>query len=319
MLFLRYALFLPRFILNVLSIRDHVVIGISEPNLFITFLFLFLGKRNVKLYFPYDISFFRYHDEKQNFWYNHLTEGFNFKNADAILHKGPVDELQHLPDSYQIKDKPHLQFLPYCNKERMIDIKKSMDAKISKKQKGIHLVYVGGVIHHHPFDQSFIDTFQKIVDQKLYLHVYATNYSELVDDEAFLKLDKNEYFFLHQPIFGKDFQMELSKYDWGIYILYYNTQVRKELWVTTMFGNKVSDYLEAGIPIITNADMIFVAEILTKYQFGIVIDQPNQIRSALMEIDYEKFIEQLNHNRYKFTFEEKISKLEEFISTLDKT
>lgn len=309
---------IPRFFFNLLQIKESALIGISEPNLFITVMFLLLGKKNLKIYFPYDITFFRYHDYKRNFWYNYLPESFNFRFADAILHKGPEDELAYLPSSFSVSSKPHMQFLPYCNKQRMIDIKNNEIEKISSTKTGIHLVYVGGVIHNHQFDYSFIDTFKKIVDQKVFLHVYPTNYSDLINDAEFQNLCNNEFFILHKPVFGTDLQRELSKYDWGIYIIYYNFDVRKQLWATTMFGNKVSDYLEAGIPIVANSDMTFVSTLLNAYQFGIVVNQPEEIKSEISKINYQKFIEQLDHNRYKLTFEENIGKLEGFIHSLNK-
>ena len=85
-----------------------------------------------------------------------------------------------------------------------------------------------------------------------------------------------------------------------------------------MFGNKVSDYLEAGIPIIANSDMEFVSTILRKYNFGIVINNPEELRSIISEINYNKFIEQLTYNREKFTFEKNIKKLDKFIYSLKK-
>lgn len=299
-LIFKYLLHLPKYLLNILKTKDNILIGISEPNLFISFVFLFLGLRNTKIYYPYDITFFRYKNYKKNFWYNYMPESFNFRFSDAIIHKGPIDELSSLPNSYFVKNKPHLQFLPYCNKERMIDTKNNKIKKISEKQKGTHLVYVGGVTYNN----SFIDTFKRIVDQGLFLHLYPTNYSDLINDEEFMELCKKEFFVLHKPIYGKNLQREIAKYDWGLYIIYYKPEISK-LWSATMFGNKVSDYLEAGLPIIANSDMQFVSTILKEYNFGVVVKNPEEIKSTISKIDYDKFIEQLDYNRGKFTFEKK--------------
>lgn len=279
------------------------VIGISEPNIFVSFAFYTKAK---KIFFPYDISYFRYKRNVRNKWYDYLFEKYNFKKADGIIHKGPNDELKRLPLSFYVYKKPHLQFLPYCELGRMVNS--------SKKLQGIHIAYVGLVYDgiNFPGVVSLIHIFEFLANHKIHVHVYPSNYDYIKNTRDIIDLKYNEYFHLHQPLFGDALRIELSKYHWGLYSLYF-TNIIKLDWSATVFGNKVSDYIEAGLPVISTMSLPFVCKILHDYKIGAVVENYMGIPSLVESGCYDEVKARTILNRNKFTIHDHKDKLIDFL------
>lgn len=310
---------LPKFILSLRKIKKgSIIIGISEPNWFVTLNFILLKNRSKsRIYFPYDITYFRKKDYKNTKWYEKISEKYNYHHCDGIIHKGPEEELNWLPEKFKATEIPSIQFLPYCNDDLMINIdEKNLEKKLSKKEGGIHLVYVGRAVHNSPYRFSDIEIFKKIVDQKLYLHLYAINHDIIAEDPEYKELMKNKYFRLHEPIYGAELQKELSKYDWGSNIFHTNFEKMKKEWAATAYGNKISTYLEAGIPSIANEEMKFSADIIKQNKFGITIKNINELSKKLKNVDYKKIIKEIKKNRDKFTLTNNLDRLIEFIEKI---
>lgn len=306
---------LPKFLSNIMKIKKCISIGVGGFNWFVTFCFLLLGNKSLsKIYFPYDIAYFRYKNYRRYPWFERISEKYNFKNCDGIIHKGPEDELKYLPEEFEAMKKPALQFLPYCDEDSFIPIDDEFfDRKLSKKDGKIHLVYVGGVYHNHPPHFNTIDVFRRIIDQGLHLHVYATNFEKIKKEKDYNELKKTGLFHLHRPIYGEQFHREISKCDWGIYIFYRNFKIKRKIPVDNAFGNKISSYIEAGLPVISNSELEFVSKIIRKFGFGIVIDKPNEIRERIKETDYINLVEKLNKKRDEYTMSNNIPRLLVFI------
>lgn len=280
------------------------VIGISEPNIFVSFVFRTKAK---KIFFPYDISYLRYKKFTKNKWYDYLFEKHNFKKADGIIHKGPEDELKKLPQSFKISRKPHLQFLPYCERDKMVNS--------DKKLKGIHIAYVGLVYDgvEYPGTISTIDIFEFLTSHKIHVHVFPSNYKYIKKTVSISNLKHHKYFHLHTPLFGNALRKELSKYHWGLYSLYFNDTVKSD-WSDTVFGNKVSDYLEAGLPIIATKSLPFVCKVIDDYKVGVVVDNESNIIDTIKDIDYGEIKKMAIKNRVKFTMD---AHKDELINFLD--
>lgn len=293
--------------LNILKIikplsSNDIVIGRSEPNSFISFAF-FLSK-HTRIFFPHDITFFRYKKHSNNLWYDRFFEKYNFTHCDRIIHKGPEDELEYLPLSFKVSSKPALQFLLYCDENNLLTADKPNN----------QLVYAGIVYHkQHPLFLPIITTFKEIVKQKLFLHVYPTNYDQLVSDSEYVELQKSKYFTLHKPIYGPAFKEEIKQYGWGIYILYHDFSILKKIWADTVFGDKFTDYLEAGFPLISNKELSFISGIINENNIGITIGKPSEIRDKIDNADYEKLRDDVDVFRRNFTMSKNIDRLIEFM------
>ena len=316
----RKILKLPKFFFSIRKIKKNIGIGVSEPNWFVTFIFMFFKRKfPTRVYFPYDIAYFRKKDYKKNFWHERFSEKYNFRHCQGIIHKGPENELNWLPEKFNASNVPNLQFLLYCDENLMINIDDSyMKNKLSNKDGNIHLVYVGRAVHNDPGRFSDIEIFKEIVNQNLFLHLYAINYDKISTDPEYKKLQENKFFKLHKPIYGANLQKELSKYDWGINIFHTNFNDMKEEWAKTAYGNKISTYLESGIPSIVNEEMKFSAEIVKNNGFGITIKEIDELSHKIKNTDYNQITSMIRENREKFTLEKNLDNLLEFIDSCKK-
>ena len=309
---------LPKFILKLRKIKKTILIGVSEPNWFVTAIFILLGmKTDCKIYYPYDITYFRFKNYKKIPCYERFSEKYNFTHCDGIIHKGPKNQLEWLPSSFNAKNIPSLQFLPYCDTKNFIKMdKKYFEKKISKTEGGLHLVKLGHVIINVPSTHPSLEVFKEIIKQKIYVHVYAVNYEKFVHNPEYKELQKNKYFKVHKPIYGKNFLKEISKYDWGIEVAYHNFDKRNKKWVKTAYAHKISSHLEAGLPSIVNEQLSFLADVVDKNEFGIVIKDVNELSDRIKKANYSQLINKIKANRTGFTLEKNIDRVISFINQL---
>ncbi|MCX6671980.1 MAG: hypothetical protein NTX92_08685 [Euryarchaeota archaeon] len=312
--FLKFPFFLVKF-------HFGTIIAVSEPNWFVSFIFLFLGRAtHSKIYFPYDISYFRYKDEKNRDLEGRICEKYNFRHCDGIIHRGPENELDYLPQSYGSARKPNIQFLGYCFTRNFQKINDDFFMKkLAYKDKQNHLIYAGQVYHNDYGQYNMIDVFRKVIDCKIHLHVYSQQYSKLIELDEYKKLINKGYFHLHEPSYGLSFIKDIAKYDWGIMIFHPNLRIMKKIWFDTTFGSKISSYMEAGLPSIVLKDLAFSSLIVEKYKIGIVISDEMEIKDKIEEIDYKEIIENIKKVREEFSFNSNIDRLIQFINSIEKS
>jgi len=282
----------------------HMVIGVSEPNAFVYFVFLF--SKCKKIFYPYDISKLRYKKFWHNKWYDWFFEKKNFKKADAIIHKVPEKTIESLS-----LNKPVLQFLPYADFENI--------QKDFNKLEGTHIVYVGSVYDGKNKKGTFPlkHIFAEIVHKNIHMHVYPTNYPEVSKDKDIINLQDTEYFHLHKPVYGEQLRKELSQYHWGLYMLYFDQDIFKKDWADSVFGNKVADYVEAGLPILTNKGLPFVCEIIEKYHLGLCINHYSNIEEEIKKCNYSNIQKNTSIGRHRFTMDKHNHKLIDFLEKIE--
>jgi glycosyltransferase involved in cell wall biosynthesis len=318
---LKKILKVPRLFFHLIKVKNSVVIGVSQPNWFVTLVFILLRPLvKTKIYFPYDITCFRF--KKQRYQklsiLERLSELFNFRHCDGIIHKGPEEELTWLPKRFKATDPPSIQFLPYCVKDIFIKMNKEfLEKKTNQQQREPTLVYVGRVVHDNPGRFSDVDIFQSLSSQQLHVHIYALNYDRLISSPQVQTLTKNPFFHLHPPIHGNELNKEISQYDWGINLFRTNFKEMRREWARSAFGNKAANYLEAGLPIIVNEEMAFTAFIIKEYDIGITVKDIEDTARIIKNTNYEEMLSRVQKNRQKFTFEANIDRLLEFINDLE--
>jgi len=143
--------------------------------------------------------------------------------------------------------------------------------------------------------------------------ICSKNYEELRVDPNYKEVMKSKFFHLHNPIYGKDFQKKISIYDWGIYMFRRNLKKMNVPPCDMAFGNKISSYLEAGLPIIVNSELKFVSEVVKNNEFGIVINNVNELDEVLEKINYDKMLLKIKEKRTKFAFSSNSDNLIDFL------
>ena len=155
------------------------------------------------------------------------------------------------------------------------------------------------------------------LNQKLHLHAYfqakhiPQNQAEGYFKEFFLKFMKSKYFHIHQPLGPKEIIKEISKYD---YSFWFGTKLRIPE-IKYHIGNKISSYLEAGLPIIYSKESLYVDSILRKYkinQLGFKKDI-KEIRKKILKLDYKEAEKKIILARQDFNIDKNFPRIREFI------
>ncbi len=306
------------------KLKPYVVIGVATPNWL-----CYLAKRYFKnypfIYFPFDIRSFSYADLKeaissgvQRFEIN--AEKYCFKNADGIIHKGGEDELDFLNDKV-LGEKIHIKcptihFFPYCLEEFIVPIREK--EKLSHKDNGIHIVHVG----HTPAEKMWHEGAEIITNQKIFFHLYSKTANLTKEEEAArisksISVSSNRFLCFHQPVPQKELSSEISKYDYGIYG-YKILALERD---ATDTGNKISSYLEAGLPIICPESYKAVNKHLQKHNAAVVIkhSQLKELKKILEKNKPGKLKKGILKTRSELSMRKHIPRLEKFFEQVVKS
>jgi len=289
-------------------------------------------KKHPVIYFPYDIRSLRYptkeiaKKDRELSEFEIKSERFCFEKADGIMHKGDPDEIKYMPKGLlgaDLKVNPlQLAFHPYCSEEFIVPFNKN---KLSKKDNETHLVYLssqgsrGSKGHSNLFDY-----FREIIKQKIHIHSYTKpntcSKKDVIDSfRAGCKdvLD-SKYFHLHEPLGPKEIIKEISKYDFGIFPFLESESEDSpaELNLKFLIGNKVSSYLEAGIPFFYPKKNEFIDKVMRKYKLDIYMEDVKDIKNLkkrIKKLNYKELEKKIEKARKDFLMEKQFPRLEKFI------
>ncbi len=301
-----------KFFAEIKALNPYIV-QITGLGLF-SFLSNFLiSKKIPRVYYAYDIIAFceMKRDKNKNIRKYNLSyfpktlkrlEKYYFKIAKGILHKGSKDELSFLNYSIDVKD---LFLTPSCLEEWTHSPKK-------KNMKETHIVYAGNPLNDDIFySYPFKKIIKEITAQKMHLHTYGKNYFH---NNYFLNEEKNNpYFHYHDKVNPKKLNETISNYHYGIISDFYNEFINP-LWPKTSISHKISNYLEAGLPIIISNEYQSAVDFVKKYKIGICVDYKDikELRGILQSIDYKKLQENVKKVQRELSIGNLTKKLESF-------
>lgn len=199
----------------------------------------------------------------------------------------------------------------------------------------IHVVLAGnfGIEKRGEGHCGYLDIAEKLVFQKIHFHIYPHWFwyyaSEKVFEDTFsdyIALSKRtEYFHLHKPLPMEDVIPELKKYTIGINITRAITfgEVNKiETQNPEIYrycgSARASDYLDAGLPVISNKALTFQFFILSRY--GVVIDGTldffEYVRERLQKVLSPESKEKIGKGRSLYSIQNNIQRLISFYESL---
>lgn len=203
------------------------------------------------------------------------------------------------------------------------------NSKYSDRDDKIHLVYGGNVAPSRAPEEYFGDCqFHGLIDQLtgqgLYfdIHILYTNFRKFKQDygDYLLKSEKNLLFNFKQGMILEDATKEFSKYDFGLMIYHFNkggfdkgTCIMNE-HIPMRLADKFFTYLEAGLPMIISEELHYTAEIVNKYDMGIVVSQSDfgNLSEIISRHDREKLITNVKKAREELSMKNHIGRLIEF-------
>lgn len=311
-----------KFLISMKLLNPFVVIGISGNNWQLKLAHKYFFKKYPFIYFPYDIL--SHYVNPLNFPPNFEIEAekYCFENLDGVIHKGDSKELKFIEG--QLHDKINMQkfqlsFFPYCSKEFIVPVNKN---KLSKKDKELHIVYVGYLFNDEKSIQKFTFCFNEIMKQKIHIHIYTevTHIPKKKEKEYikefFKSFKNNKYFHSHSPLNPKEIISEISKYDFGFWPI----QECPDIEVKFSTGNKLSSYLEAGIPLIYGEKLNFINKLTKKYHLNHSFNEKNitTLNKRIKKLNYLSLVENVKRMRKDFDMDKNFPRLENFINKVIK-
>jgi hypothetical protein len=163
---------------------------------------------------------------------------------------------------------------------------------------------------------SFLKIVRTITSQKMHFHSYGKCVDER-ENEVLLQEDKNNpYYHFHQKIGVDELGKEISQYDYGIYLDFWYPGKINPLHQKTTMGNKLFDYVGAGLPTITNHQLEYVSKVVEENRIGVVIDfirDLDNLKEILFKQDYSEMLKKIENAQKNFSWNKTlIHELEKF-------
>lgn len=182
------------------------------------------------------------------------AEIFCLKYADGVCSRYTC--MEYLEEKGYEVCKQRIYFIDCCND--------FTNYKSPQKQESdaLHLVFAGTLFSGKEYETSkdgrFLELGALCETNEAHLHLYPVSYDEAKLQE-YINMEKiNPYFHLHHPVSALALAGELSQYDYGVTsvqsdILEYAENIGSWMreGIIYCWANKLYDYLDAGLPIVT--------------------------------------------------------------------
>ena len=244
-------------------------------------------------------------------------ERYCLENVEGLVCRG--FELEYLVNQMGYKISAQMiEFFDYCD-----DLE--IDNEIKKNEDELSLCYAGGLVAENEWKDASYFRLLEYADvcekNKCHLHVYPSTWTEQ-GYAKYIALDKESpYFHFHKPVPYENLMEELSRYDYGIGLLFCRALAGKKIdgyytkeKLIYAACNHFYDYVSVGLPIIS-AVPIKLSQYFKKQ--GVLLDW------ALEDYDFKELKNRRNELRKnvsvvreKLRIDNQISKLINFYDLL---
>ena len=213
------------------------------------------------------------------------------------------------------KIKPPSLFFPlYCDNDYFQNNNKTLDPD------DIHLVYAGGVASSLRDKAQygliqFHDLIRVLSGQKIHFHIYPSPTNFKADYTEYEQMSvHSKYFHFHHSVSQDQLALELNKYHFGLLPFFQinsGQSPEKLKYATTL---KLFNYIEAGIPILVSADLIFQNWIIKRNKAGLTIRESDipRLKEIISTIDYSALVTGLMRKREEISLKTHIPRLFRF-------
>ncbi|MGB0681450.1 MAG: hypothetical protein ACPGOV_02015 [Magnetovibrionaceae bacterium] len=286
------------------------------------------GKRTKVISEFYDItSLYAPRDDLVTKWDDRVVdldldcEKVILENSDAVISRFPPDVASEWLAENGVPDLEHLEFQAYPCREYF----DHEPDKPSAKDGRIRLVYAGALIppKGHPKtlfpEWGMVQAFEWILDQGMMIDVYSPPQFEnekihelLIDFHRLIDRFPDSFRLLNGLPPGQLSQV-LKPYDYGILLFNWEpgTDALRDLQKRGVMATKLFTYLEAGLPVLVNAEYTGMAGFAEGNGVGLGIASetlPN-LKSHLEEQDYQALVDGVLSYRDRHSMEKEIARL----------
>lgn len=210
--------------------------------------------------------------------------------------------MDYTKERYFIKDKMEIVFPNFVP---LKSVPKKLLPKLSLIEGGLHIVYQGNLDDERTgAHYDLVEIFDQIGKQGINLHIYSAREGESYKDLE----NQNKFIHFHGRLPPEELMIELTKYDFGW--AGFNAE-KNVLHLDAVLANKVLEYISAGIPVISFPHKT-QKKFLESENLGIVISEVSELKKYLNGFGIEDIIESVNQNRFNFTLERRIKKIDKF-------
>lgn len=192
-----------------------------------------------------------------------------------------------------LKDKQVVQLFDYCLDEFFVNEKQQyIDNSI------VHIGYISKLtLPKHLFSPTQFDEIARVItDYKykyiIYSSLWSNDYSEIVKDYYDILEKSSGLFKIFKAIPQNKLNSTISKYKYGSYLHTIDDEFNKNMpYIKNSVGNKVFNYIEALLPILSSKEFEATSKIIKKYKIGEQIDINNfRIEIERANNNYEEFL-----------------------------
>ncbi len=247
-------------------------------------------------------------------------ERFCLEHADGIVTKFPDEILGYYRGlGYQLPGKI-LHYMDYCDDTSWITLEENR-----ARPEQWHLVQGGGVSpaswprREHGY-QQYHEVARSLAKQGVHFHIYPNpTLGRLLHQYAcYRDLAKQEgCFHFHDPLPFAQFRKTISGYHWGAWIHPPEApQLAKYYWYG--IGNKLTVYLEAGLPLVANRELLFGSSIVEANDIGVTFDfaDLDRLGERLDAADWSRLRENVGRFREQHSIGRQCHRLVSFYETL---
>lgn len=217
-------------------------------------------------------------------------EKFALENCSAIVFKFPESILDYYREHGYKIDVPVMTYMDYC-----------VDDYFSTgmpEENVLSLVYAG-VLNptHWPREKygnnQYYDIVEQVVRQQIYYNIYINKWQVESENEYRDYLDlmkKNEYLKFNFSRPQSVLQNEIKDKSFGVSFHNFYVTNHNPLFGETSIGNKLSTYLEAGLPVIVSDNLKLNTKVVEDMGvgFGVPLDNMGNLREIIESYDYRK-------------------------------
>ncbi len=285
------------------------IFQITGPDLFTLMALLHLKKSVPKIYYANDIwgaekRSFLFRTFKMKGEFQRICEKICFRMVDGILNKSSPKQFESL--NYDVP-VPRISLHPSPLDEWTFSPKK-------KKNKEIHIAHGGCPTLSLKTNVHFLEVIKILAPQKIYLHSFGPCAAEKENLILLQESKENKYYCPHKKVSPYVLNKEMSEYTFGIFADFWMKTNSNPGVVKTDMGTKMTNYIEAGLPIIVSEQMEYIADIVNEQGIGFVVkfkDLKN-LKKIIEKQNYSQLQKNVKKFQEKFKMSVMIKEIESF-------
>ena len=170
---------------------------------------------------------------------------------------------------------PSVFFPEFCWNDQTV----KLSEKLHCRDGELHVVFGSSIVLKTSDGEYTYESYHwlaKILNENaVHFHIYPMIHPDELESlkREFSQLERDlPYFHLHEPVYGDEWLTELSQYDVGVCFTFADAagmpkKITTDVGLNTGLGNKISDYLDAGLVMLTSTGGIS-GWLTSRYGFG---------------------------------------------------